>query len=256
MREILVGTINGQAIRKIASPRQHDVLCGRGGGINSHKGNRIFRDWVAERRTEYNLANCKLEKVRIAKEVMDLVKNQQPPGRFLVRDDSEGIGSWWLAIGGSWWVEINDAKAMAKTSQALREGAPSIRAERKQRSRKSFSYTAVTTSSSSSSGLPPALTTNKQFESTYTFKSWCMTHESIMPEKHTSAVPSLIPASPVPSDSSIDSGGDETEPLASIKSELNRRVLEGLMNDFVNPFVNDDVNKDKFWETLNEMAAV
>ena len=256
MKEILVGTISGTAIRKIASPRQHDVLCGRGGGINSHEGNRIFRDWVAERRTEYNLATSKLEKVRIAKEVMDMVKNQQPPGRFLARDHSEGIGSWWLAIGGSWWVEISDAKAMAKTSQALREGAPSIRAERKQRSQKGFSYTTVTTSSRPSSGLPLALTTKKQFESTSALKSWCMTHARVLPERHTSTVPSLIPSSPVPSDSSIDSGGDDTEPLASIKSELDRRILEGLMNDFVNPFANDGVTKDKFWETLNEMAAV
>ena len=111
----------GTMLRRIRSPHAHDVLCGRGGGINSHVGNRVFRDWVAERRLDYNLASTKADKARVAKEVMNRVTIQDPPGRFLQRDPTSGIGSW--------WIEVSEEKAMAKTSQALREGAPTIRAQ-------------------------------------------------------------------------------------------------------------------------------
>lgn len=111
----------GTMLRRIRSPHAHDVLCGRGGGINSHVGNRVFRDWVAERRLDYNLASSKADKARVAKEVMNRVTIQDPPGRFLQRDPTSGIGSW--------WIEVSEEKAMAKTSQALREGAPTIRAQ-------------------------------------------------------------------------------------------------------------------------------
>jgi hypothetical protein len=256
--EFLVGTINGQAIRKVAAPRQHDVLCGRGGGINSHKGNRIFRDWVAERRTEYNLTTCKLEKVRIAKEVMDLVKNQQPPGRFLVRDDSGGIGSW--------WVEINDAKAMAKTSQALREGAPSIRAERQQRFQVSFKPLASTISIRLSNRLPPPLMPNQKFADSYSLNLWRKRNDSIIADEHISATPPLTPISSSPSFSELDLETDipllppvKDDGITAIKSDLDRGFLEGLLNNFVNPFENDDVEDgllyDENWDPLNEIAS-
>lgn len=119
--DYFVSTNEGMTIRRIRTPHAHDVLCGRGGGINGHVGNRVFRDLVAERRLDYNLASSKLEKARVAKEVMNLVTGLSPPGRFLMRDPTGGIGSW--------WIEIDENKAMAKTSQALREGAPSIRAQ-------------------------------------------------------------------------------------------------------------------------------
>ena len=113
------------AVKRIGTPHAHDVLSGRGGAINSHVGNQHFREWVQVRREAYNLARSKAEKARIATEVMDLVRNQNPPGRFLQRDQSSS------SMGVTWWVEVDEAKAMAKTSQALREGAPSIRAAHK-----------------------------------------------------------------------------------------------------------------------------
>ncbi|KAG7347808.1 hypothetical protein IV203_016513 [Nitzschia inconspicua] len=108
------------AIRRIRTPHDHDVLSGRGGGINSHVGNQVFRQLVAERKEEYNLAPNKHEKARVASEVMDRVRNQDPPGRFLQRDPT-------AVTGPVWWVEVDEARALAKTSQALREGAPQIR---------------------------------------------------------------------------------------------------------------------------------
>lgn len=116
-------TGNG-AVKRIRTPHPHDVLSGRGGGINSHIGNKTFREWVRERKEPYNLAGSKAEKARVANEVIDLVKLLDPSGRFLQRDSSSTAGV-------SWWVEVDDTRALAKTSQALREGAPQIRAAHK-----------------------------------------------------------------------------------------------------------------------------
>ena len=52
---------------------------------------------------------------------MNRVKERDPPGRFLQRDPDcpSNLNAW---------VEIDETRAIAKTSQALREGAPKIRA--------------------------------------------------------------------------------------------------------------------------------
>ena len=115
--------------RRIRTPHPHDVLSGRGGGINAHPGNVVFREWVRVRKEDYNLAPNKAEKTRVALEVMDQVRNQDPPGRFLTRDSTStpSMGGG----GGSWWVEVDENRALAKTSQALREGAPQIRSAHK-----------------------------------------------------------------------------------------------------------------------------
>jgi hypothetical protein len=121
------GTRGVEAVRKIRLPHPNDILCGRGGSINNHPGNKIYRTWVHERKNSYNLAVNKSEKARISREIINLVQSLDPPGRFLTKDpDSTSmVGSTTM------WVEIDDVKAMAKTSQALREGAPAIRATHK-----------------------------------------------------------------------------------------------------------------------------
>ena len=108
--------------RVFLSPSTFSVArIGRGGGINSHIGNQTFREWVRQRKEEYNLAPSKAEKAKIAHDVMNLVKQLDPPGRFLQRDPEcpSNLNAW---------VEIDETRAIAKTSQALREGAPKIRA--------------------------------------------------------------------------------------------------------------------------------
>lgn len=107
---------------RIRTPLPQDVLSGRGGGINSHPGNKIFRKWVRLRKEDYNLARNKKEKTVVAMEVVRQVKQQKPCGRFLTKDPSVIGGN-----DGHWWVQIDEVKALAKTTQALREGAPKIR---------------------------------------------------------------------------------------------------------------------------------
>lgn len=134
---------NKGAVRRIRSPNISDVLLGRGGGINGHSGNKVFREWVRLRKEDYNLAPNKAEKTRVATEVMNRVKEQRPPGRFLQRDPNAGPPGW--------WIEVDEARALAKTSQALREGAPQIRAAHQQvggtRKRKASNMGTTTTTS-------------------------------------------------------------------------------------------------------------
>lgn len=107
-----------------------DVLCGRGGSINSHPGNRVFRGWIAQRKESYNLAESKAGKSSITAEILRTVRDQNPPGRFLQKIAEAGTSSkssdpYTLS---GWWHEVDDTKALAKISQALREGAPAFRA--------------------------------------------------------------------------------------------------------------------------------
>lgn len=50
-----------------------------------------------------------------ARMVIQKIKNLNPPGRFLKQNPNTGA-----------WYEIGDKKAILKTRQALREGAPEI----------------------------------------------------------------------------------------------------------------------------------
>jgi len=120
---MVAGFAGGSPVRRIRTPNPQDVLSGRGGGINSHKGNQAFREWVYQRKEEYNLAQNKREKIAVAMQVVRQVQQQNPmAGRFLQKDPTLSGGS-----GVQWWVEVDESKALAKTTQALREGAPKIR---------------------------------------------------------------------------------------------------------------------------------
>ena len=76
---------------------------------NHHKGNKRFRDIVALHRADYVRAP-KIQKPSVARVIVRAIRNGDPPGRFLRKDEKTGK-----------WVDIGDKKAAEKTSQALRE---------------------------------------------------------------------------------------------------------------------------------------
>ena len=95
-------------VESLADVNTHDVLCGRGGGTNSQIGNRRFRKLVQEFQPTYLLARRK-EKPLLARTIVLIIRKRG--GRFLKKDEDSGE-----------LYEVGDAKAEAKTSQALREG--------------------------------------------------------------------------------------------------------------------------------------
>jgi hypothetical protein len=104
---------------RVDVPTENDVLCGRGGSINSHLGNENFRLLVEKRKRVYLTARFKREKRLIASSICIEIRQMDPPGRFLAKKGGKD----------GHWYDIGDEKARDKTSQALRENAPTIRAE-------------------------------------------------------------------------------------------------------------------------------
>jgi hypothetical protein len=102
----------------VNEPGPNDVLCGRGGSINSHAGNERYRQLVDKRKRVYLTARFKREKRLIASSIVSEIRTLDPPGRFLQQEKTSGL-----------WKDIGDEKARDKTSQALRENAPKIRAD-------------------------------------------------------------------------------------------------------------------------------
>lgn len=103
----MVETSASDILKHDSAIREHDVLLGRGGATNNHKGNQHFRTIVAEHQREY-LKSRKKEKIGIARRVVAII--QSNGGRFLKRTPADE------------WVEVDDKRAQEKTSQALREG--------------------------------------------------------------------------------------------------------------------------------------
>jgi len=150
--------VQPRGIGPIADPNVNDVLCGRGGRINSHAGNIQFRDIIHSKKKDYLAPTTKkLAKAHIAAGVVNDIRTMNPPGRFLKEEKGTGM-----------WYDIGDAKAIKKTGQALREDAPDIRPaidveggssgdERKVGATKTVGNTGMVKSSAKSSDIPPSV---------------------------------------------------------------------------------------------------
>eukprot|EP00545_Synedropsis_sp_CCMP1620_P000493 CAMPEP_0119032280 /NCGR_PEP_ID=MMETSP1176-20130426/41973_1 /TAXON_ID=265551 /ORGANISM="Synedropsis recta cf, Strain CCMP1620" /LENGTH=562 /DNA_ID=CAMNT_0006988691 /DNA_START=150 /DNA_END=1835 /DNA_ORIENTATION=- len=104
-------------LKDIPAPHPHDVLCGRGGGTNNHVGNSHWRMLVAANKQLY-VTLPKRQKMLLSRSIVNAVRSQNPPGRFLQKDAKSDL-----------WYDVGDQRAQEKTSQALREGAPDIRSK-------------------------------------------------------------------------------------------------------------------------------
>jgi len=98
----------------------HDVICGRGTKSNKNKGNILFRNLVKQHKRRYVDAS-KIDKPKVAREVMKIWRNQSPAGRFLMKKESDDQNKDQEV-----WFDIGDQKAREKASQCLRERTPDI----------------------------------------------------------------------------------------------------------------------------------
>ena len=98
----------------ITYPHEHDVLSGRGNFVNYHPGNEYFRELVRQHKVAY-VACPKARKGKFSRMIVDEIGRRVPPGRFLKQDNDTKL-----------WYDIGDKKALDKTRQALREGAPDL----------------------------------------------------------------------------------------------------------------------------------
>ena len=101
-------------------PGIHDVYLGRGGGINNKPGNIRFRDLVRQHKVRYIEAR-KIDKPKVAVDVVRIWRNLRPPGRFLERTRVGGVVSEPPV-----YHDVGDKKAQLKASQCLRERTPEV----------------------------------------------------------------------------------------------------------------------------------
>lgn len=118
-------TVERADIPDILNPGPHDVLLGRGGGTNNHIGNKNFRDLVSRHKMKY-LACSKVDKPKVAREVVSIWRRLDPPGRFLQRKDETKKGPGSIRDDDVVWTEVDDQEARKKASQCLRERTPDI----------------------------------------------------------------------------------------------------------------------------------
>lgn len=89
----------------------NDVLLGRGSALDNHNGNKQLRFIVLQTAiTNRNKTYVKKEKTFEAAKVVATVRNLNPPGRFLSKNEGAGF-----------WEEVGDLKARKKVAQAFRD---------------------------------------------------------------------------------------------------------------------------------------
>ena len=122
MEDIGVNNINNN-IQIEAGSKIHDtqltdsdVLSGRGNGVAGHEGNKFYTRLIKENQPEYQSITNSKKKKQIALSIIDIIKNQDPPGRFLKSKRNEAY----------MWIVQDDVFAMKKVTQALRE-KPKVR---------------------------------------------------------------------------------------------------------------------------------
>lgn len=108
------GNVTSDTKAEVVVPHDHDVLSGRGNFVNYHAGNEHFRALVWKHKVAY-VACPKPQKGQFSRMIVDEIRLLDPPGRFLKQDNVTQL-----------WYDIGDKKALDKTRQALREGAPDL----------------------------------------------------------------------------------------------------------------------------------
>jgi len=149
---------------------ENDVLLGRGKGPNNYIGNKRFRNLVSQYQPIY-FESKRSDKLAIAKSVSELVRQQEPAGRFLRWNSRTDT-----------WVEVSEQDAIKKTAQLLREGIPQRQKKRK------TSLVSPNISNRSSPNIGPLKMRRADIQVMDTL------HLQRLPESHVLAVPSMVVA--------------------------------------------------------------
>lgn len=106
----------------------HDILSGRGAFVNGHVGNQRLRKLALERKANFDAGNY-TEKRTLASEIVSIIRQLDPPGRFLKRgkpteekakDGEEAKDADKGGLGDE-WIELSDEKAIHKACQVMRD---------------------------------------------------------------------------------------------------------------------------------------
>jgi hypothetical protein len=92
------------------TPKDADVLCGRGGKVNKHPGNIVYRKVVEYNKSYYQSVHKK-HRILVSQSIVKAILNYG--GRFMGQKGKE-------------WTPICFKRAVQKTSQALRERSNSL----------------------------------------------------------------------------------------------------------------------------------
>jgi hypothetical protein len=92
---------------EVIEPKDLDVLCGRGGKVNQHPGNMVYRKVVEYNKPFYQSVH-KRNRMLVSQSIVQSILNYG--GRFLTSTSKDKS-----------WTTIEFKKAVQKTSQALRE---------------------------------------------------------------------------------------------------------------------------------------
>lgn len=101
----------------ISHPSENDVLFGKGHCIHNHTGNKQYRQIVDDKKQIYAMATKNAEKKSIAYQVLQAIKDLDPPGKFLKKGKN------------GQYYEQDENTVVRKIKQALRENL-SIRKDR------------------------------------------------------------------------------------------------------------------------------
>lgn len=125
-KEVLESKPNVVAYRTFCLCVFASTVLGRGGGTNNHEGNVRFRQLVSNHKMRY-LACSKVDKPKVARDVVDIWRKLNPPGRFLQRKDESKKGTGSVRDDCVVWIEVDDQEARKKASQCLREKTPDVK---------------------------------------------------------------------------------------------------------------------------------
>lgn len=95
-------------------PNENDILLGRGGINHTHSGNTNLRNFAGALAEHYHKAGKKL-KTDMSRELVKLVRDQWPSGRFIKRNKHVDR-----------WEVVSDEIARNKASQALRDAVTEL----------------------------------------------------------------------------------------------------------------------------------